>query len=150
MDGRSRLTMLSSPRSRDERSQDRRLVQQAHDDMRDPLSSVALAEGIPALADMVNPASVLVRLLEHERQARRLPPNEACDARLDRFRPLRVFPEYEHGLTQRRRLFLHTARIRDEQPGAREEDDEVLVPERRNEMNPRVAGKNCRGRSEDD
>src|SRR5206468_12064020 len=103
-DVRSRLTMLSSPRSRDERSQDRRLVQQAQDDMRDPLSSVALAEGIPALADMVNPASILVRLLEHERQSRRLPPNEACDARLDRFRPLRVFPEYEHGLAQRRRL----------------------------------------------
>jgi len=43
----------------------------------DPFPTVSLAERIRALADVANPASVPVRLLEHVRQTRRLAPDEA-------------------------------------------------------------------------
>src|SRR5207245_959741 len=84
----------------------------------DLLPAVSLAERIRAAADVANPASVLVRLLEHESQTRRLATDEARDACLDRFRSLRVLPEHEDRLAQRRRLFLHASRVGDEQPVA--------------------------------
>src|SRR2546430_12595539 len=86
--GRSGLTASLSSRNRGERSRDdRRFVEEARDDLRDPLPTVSLAERIRALADVANPASVPVRLLEHESQTQRLAPDEARHARLDRFGP---------------------------------------------------------------
>src|SRR5262249_55677595 len=59
---------------------------------------------------------------------------------LDGFRSLGIFPQNEQWLSQCWGLLLHPARVRDQQPGMRQQDDEVVVVQRLHEVNPGASG----------
>ena len=62
--------------------------------------------------------------------------DEPCDAGFDRFRPLGPVAQNEHGLPERRGLFLEAARIGQHEVARVEDLDEVEVVERLAEADP--------------
>ena len=99
---------------------------------------MTVTEGISDRADRIYPGLVAVIFFKH-RAKRAIAADQFSHARRNGFGPFRILAQDQDRFAHARRFFLHTARIRRDQPRIPHQADKIRVIQRFEQVNPLVS-----------